>query len=39
VIAAGGLVALTGTRWPDLAAGTAIGLVVLGGAVRILRLR
>jgi len=39
VILAGALVALTGTRWPDLAVGTVIGGLVLGGALRILRLR
>ncbi len=39
VIVAGALVAWTGSRVPDLAIGAAVGLVVLGGAVRILRLR
>ncbi len=39
VIAAGALVAFTGSRLPDLAIGTAVGLLVLVGAVRILRLR
>ncbi len=39
VIVAGALVAWTGSRMPDLVIGTAIGLLVLGGAVRILRLR
>lgn len=39
VIAAGALVAWTGSRFPDLVAGTAIALLVLSGAVRILRLR
>lgn len=39
VIAAGGLVALTGSRLPDLVVGAAIGLLVLSGAVRILRIR
>ncbi len=36
---AGGLVAWTGTRFPDLVSGTVIAAVVLTGAVRILRLR
>ncbi len=39
VIVAGGLVAWTGSRLPDLVIGMAVGLVVLAGAVRILRLR
>ncbi len=39
VIVAGGLVALTGSRLPDLAIGTAVALLVLVGADRILRLR
>jgi Co/Zn/Cd efflux system component len=39
VIAAGVLVAVTGSAWPDLAVGTAVGALVLWGAVRILRLR
>ena len=39
VIAAGGLVALTGSRYPDLVVGTIIAIVVLLGARRILRLR
>ncbi len=39
VMAAGGLVALTGSRLPDLAIGSLIAAVVLAGAVRILRLR
>ncbi|MES2642422.1 MAG: cation transporter [Myxococcota bacterium] len=38
VLLAGGLVALTGSSIPDLAIGTIIGLVVLVGAGRILRL-
>ena len=38
VILAGGLVAWTGAAWPDLAIGTAIALVVLSGALRILGL-
>jgi Co/Zn/Cd efflux system component len=39
IIAAGALVALTGSRYPDLVVGTIIGAVVLSGAVRILRIR
>ncbi len=39
VIVAGALVAWTGSRLPDLVIGTVVGVVVLGGAVRILRLR
>lgn len=39
VLAAGALVAWTGSPWPDWVIGAAIGLVVLAGAVRILRLR
>lgn len=39
VTVAGTLVALTGSHWPDLVAGTLIGLLVLSGGVRILRLR
>ena len=39
VIAAGILVWATGTAWPDLFIGTAVGLLVLWGAIRILRLR
>jgi Co/Zn/Cd efflux system component len=39
VIVAGALVAWTGSRIPDLVIGTAIGLLVLVGALRILRLR
>jgi Co/Zn/Cd efflux system component len=38
VIAAAGLVAWTGSPWPDLAIGTAIAGLVLRGAVRILKL-
>lgn len=38
VIAAGALVAWTGSALPDLVVGTAIALVVLSGAVRILRI-
>jgi len=39
VILAGGLVAWTGSRVPDLVVGTAIAAVVLAGGMRILRLR
>lgn len=39
VIAAGLLVAWTGSRMPDLVIGLLIGALVLAGAVRILRLR
>jgi Co/Zn/Cd efflux system component len=39
VIVAGVLVAWTGSRFPDLVVGAIIGLLVLSGAVRILRLR
>lgn len=39
VIVAGVLVAWTGSRIPDLVIGAAVGLLVLVGAVRILRLR
>lgn len=39
VIAAGALVAWTGSPWPDWIIGSAIGTLVLLGAVRILRLR
>lgn len=39
VIAAGVLVALTGSQYPDLAIGSIIAIVVLLGARRILRLR
>jgi Co/Zn/Cd efflux system component len=39
VIAAGALVAVTGSRYPDLAIGAAVALLVLSGGVRILRLR
>jgi Co/Zn/Cd efflux system component len=38
VLLAGILVAITGSRYPDLAIGTLIGLIVLLGALRILRL-
>ena len=38
VIVAGALVAWTGSAFPDLIIGTAIALVVLSGAVRILRI-
>lgn len=39
VMVAGGLVAWTGSRLPDLLIGTAVGLLVLAGAIRIFRLR
>ena len=39
VIAAGLLVSWLGSPWPDWIIGTVIGLVVLAGALRILRLR
>lgn len=39
VVAAGALVAWTGSALPDLVIGTVIGLVVLNGARRILKLR
>ncbi|MFH2054361.1 MAG: cation transporter, partial [bacterium] len=39
VIVAGGLVALTSSRYPDLVIGAIIGVVVLIGAVRILKIR
>jgi Co/Zn/Cd efflux system component len=39
VVAAGALVAWTGSRLPDLVVGTAVALLVLAGATRILRLR
>jgi Co/Zn/Cd efflux system component len=39
VVLAGVLVAVTGSAWPDLVVGAAVGLLVLRGAVRILRLR
>lgn len=39
VIVAAALVAWTGSRLPDLAVGTAVALLVLVGAIRILRLR
>ena len=39
VIAAGVLVNLTASPWPDWVIGTVIALVVLAGAIRILRLR
>ncbi|MFZ5477674.1 MAG: cation transporter [Myxococcota bacterium] len=38
VLVAGALVAVTGSALPDLLAGAAIGLLVLAGALRILRL-
>jgi len=39
VIVAGGLVAWTGSPYPDLVIGTLIGLVVLNGARRILQIK
>ena len=39
VILAGGLVAWTGSRYPDLVSGLIIGVVVLNGARRILQLK
>lgn len=39
VIAAGGLVAWTGSRVPDLFIGAVIGAVVLSGSIRILKLK
>jgi Co/Zn/Cd efflux system component len=39
VFAAGALIAWTGSNVPDLAIGTVIGVVVLFGGIRILRLR
>ncbi|MFV7439234.1 MULTISPECIES: cation transporter [Pseudomonas] len=39
VIAAGALVAWTGSSYPDLVIGTLVGLIVLNGARRILALR
>ncbi len=39
VILAGGLVALTGSRYPDLVIGLIIGVIVLNGARRILQLK
>ena len=39
VILAGALVAFSGSRLPDLIVGTVIGLIVLHGARRILRLK
>jgi Co/Zn/Cd efflux system component len=39
VIVGGGLVAWTGSRLPALVIGTAVGLLVLAGAVRVLQLR
>jgi Co/Zn/Cd efflux system component len=38
VIVAGALVAWSGSHIPDLVVGTVIALVVLSGAIRILRL-
>ena len=39
VIAAGALVAWTGSSYPDLIIGTIVGLIVLNGARRILALK
>lgn len=39
VIAAGALVAVTGSAWPDLLIGSVVGLLVLNGARRILLLK
>ena len=39
VILAGGLVALTGSAYPDLIIGTVVALIVLNGARRILALK
>ncbi len=39
VLLAGVLVAVSGSAWPDLVVGAVVGLLVLWGAVRILRLR
>ena len=39
VIVAGALVALTGSRYPDLVIGLIIGAIVISGARRILRLK
>ena len=39
VIAAGALVAWTGSSYPDLVIGTIVGLIVLNGARRILALK
>ena len=39
VILAGFLVAMTGSNYPDLVIGTVVGLIVLNGARRILRLK
>ena len=39
VLAAGLLVGWSGSAWPDWVIGSAIGLLVIAGAVRILRLR
>lgn len=38
VIAAGGLVAATGSPWPDLAMGVVIAAIIAGGAWHILRI-
>ncbi|GHD50313.1 Heavy-metal-associated domain-containing protein [Marinobacter persicus] len=39
IILAGGLVAVTGSNYPDLIIGTVVGLIVLNGARRILALK
>lgn len=39
VILAGVLVSITGSRFPDLVVGSIIGVIVLSGAIRILKLR
>lgn len=39
VIVAGALVAWSGSPWPDLLIGSAVGLLVLNGARRILALK
>ena len=39
VIIAGGLVAWTGSRYPDLVIGLIIGMIVLNGARRILKIK
>ena len=39
VILAGALVALTGSRYPDLVIGLLVGLLVLNGARKILKLK
>jgi Co/Zn/Cd efflux system component len=39
VIIAGGLVAWTGSQYPDLIIGFIIGLIVLVGGIRILKIK